>query len=253
MQAPVLNTTDYRDILVETLSSAYVLLGTLAKYPGSPSTSNVRQLITNAQRCARQDDFIGARAQLGRLLLESNHVFNYDAGDAVTRGLMKNCQQLVRIAHQNIIDNALKARAKRTPKLVECTAAPCSIPSTSFVDRNGREKYRFFVQQSEATVNPIGQERRTWRKDGARSKSRDRNSTRPKIHTSPMKFKSSQNLATNYPNLKLGQNSKDEQDAGKILDEINNLNFEDFDEWTSKDEEQFDAETYYGSSTWFLE
>lgn len=275
MQAPAISKNEYKDIIIDTLSSAETLISFLEKYPKAPTPSIIQRYLADASRQARRDDFMGARATLGRLLHEEDSVFQFDARDACLRGLLRNCQQLIRITYQNTIDNALKAasatKQSNNPRryhtvVADCNAMPCSARARVYKDGNARERYQFRVQQTDFTDNPSGQEfpinrpqQNNWRGADKRAKSRDRFTTEKSFQNykkNTPKFKSTSNISNAYPNLKtakLNASLKDETDMSKLLDDINQIDLDELDDWTPRDEEQFDHETYYGSSTWFLE
>lgn len=247
LKAPVLDDDKYGRIFNKTIHSAYALIEALEYYPAAPKGGDLLHSLRTAQRKSDQKRFDEARIVVNRALEDNSDFFGYDAGDSVTRGILKSTLSLLRTASQNILDNAIRAskdRQKRPqtrcllPDDFQVSSKALHASSKGDVSDGSSRRTPSAVSSSKSRIRSRFGSSSDLRAVHSNNSSIDPRST--SIHKPSGSPNTVRTLSRTYDGQEL--DSDEEREYREWCDSF-----------TAEDERNFDWATYYGSDTWFLE
>lgn len=261
-RAPQLRRHGYVGLLRTVLTSSIDMLEAIRAYPKAPSTTNLVSHLRNIVRHLEERDIDESRLELGRALQAHKQIFQFDAGDAVSRGLLRSINSMLHTGYQNIIDN-IKAANKtfgaagtgiRPPKSRFHSAGNSSrsvpnLQNCGHSSRRGRSPM----------VAPNCCPNHTSQRSSSNTTTRPYSSTNSHIgshgqahasvHTSVIK-------PTPY-SISSGNGTRlarcPESAVVSLIASRRSPSPSGSEDWTEQDARDFDYATYYGSETWFLE
>nr|QJI53570.1 MAG: hypothetical protein 3 [Picornavirales sp.] len=261
-RAPQLRRHGYIELLRTVLTTSIDMLEAIRAYPKAPSTTNLVSHLRNIVRHLEERDIDESRLELGRALQNHKSLFQFDAGDAVSRGLLRSINSMLHTGHQNIIDN-IKA-AKKTfgspgsgirptkSRVYSAGGFARSVPNLQNCGKSSRRGRSPMVAPDRCpdhTGRCSSSNTFTRPYSSANSHTGTHGQAHATVHTSvnkPTPFHISSGNGTRIARCP-------ESVVVPLIASRRSPSPSGSEDWTEQDARDFDYATYYGSETWFLE